>query len=72
MTYVAVIMLLIDHVKYGIFCIHEYTTMMKIRESFDEKNDERQTEKQGTYIYFDTNSSVWICSRKVNGRYLLV
>ena len=45
---------------------------MNMRESFVDTNDERQTEKQGAYIYFDTNNSIWFLSGKVTGRSLLV
>ena len=44
---------------------------MKMCEDFVRTNDERQTEKQGAYIYFDTNNSVWICSCKVTRKSFL-
>ena len=47
MTHMVVIMLLMDNVKDDLFCLHEDTTIMNMRESFVDKNDERQTEKQG-------------------------
>ena len=72
MKHMAVIMLLMDHVKNDLFCLHEDTTIMKMCESFVETNDERQTEKQGAYIYFDINNSVWFFSGKVTGRSFLV
>ena len=72
MIVMAVIMLLMDHVKYDLFCIHKDTTIMKMRESFFETNDEKQTEKQDAYIYFYTHNSVWIGSGKVTGRFFLV
>ena len=65
MTHVAVIMLMMDHVKDDLFCLHGDTTILKISESFVETNYERQTEKQGAYIYFDTNNSVWIHSGRM-------
>ena len=45
MTRMEVIMLLMDHVKDDFFCLHGDTKIMKMRESFVDKNDERQTEK---------------------------
>ena len=72
MTHMAFIMLLMDHIKDELFCLHEDTTILRICESFAKTNDEKQTEKKGAYIYFDTNNSVWICSGKVTGRFFLV
>ena len=60
MTHTVVIMILTDNVKDDLFCLHEDTTIMNMRESFFETNDEKQTEKQGAYIYFYTHNSVWI------------
>ena len=72
MTHMGVIILLMDHVKDDLFSLHKNTKILKMRDIFVEKNDHRQTEKQGAYIYFDTNNSVWICSGKITGIYLLV
>ena len=40
-------MMLMDHVKDDLFCLHEDTKILNICESFVETNDESQTEKQG-------------------------
>ena len=72
MTHMSVIMLLMDHVKDELFYLHEDECFLQMRESFVETNDERQTEKQGAYIYFDTNNSVWIHSGRMTVRYFLV
>ena len=72
MTHMAVIMMLVDHIKDELFCLHKDTKILKMRDIFVETNYERKTEKQGTYIYFDTNNRVWIHSGKVTGRYFLV
>ena len=72
MTHVAIIMLMMYHIKNDMFCLHKYTTILKMRDIFVETNYERKTEKQGTYIYFDTNNSVWIRSGKVTGISFLV
>ena len=51
MAHLTVIMLLMDHVKDYLFCLHEDTTILKMRDSFVETNDERQTEKKAlTFI----------------------
>ena len=41
MTHMAVIMLMIDHVKDDLFCLHEDTKILKMHEIFVETNDER-------------------------------
>ena len=34
MTHMSVIMMLMDHVKYDLFCLHEDTTILEMREIF--------------------------------------
>ena len=45
MTHMSVIVLLMNHVNDEMFCIHEDTTILKMRENFVNINDERQTKK---------------------------
>ena len=51
MTHMAVITLMMDHIKDDLFCLHEDTKILKMHKSFVETNDERQTEKNAlTFI----------------------
>ena len=44
-------MLLMDHFKDGMFCLHKDTKILNMRESFVETNDKRQREKKAlTFI----------------------
>ena len=63
----AALIILFDHVKYGIQALGENTILLKSSGYFRKEINEL-AKLQGTYLHYDTNDEKWIRSGKVIGR----
>ena len=61
------IMILCNHTNDDCKCLDTNATLLRSKEYFTIVEDENR-DKQGAYLYFDTNDCVWIRTGKVTGR----
>ena len=67
MAQAAALMILFNHIKHDLDCLDENTTLLNKDNFFITAESEGESNKQGTYLYFDTNDGIWTRSGKVTG-----
>ena len=67
MAQMSSLMILMGHIKIDLNCLDNNTTLLKSCDNFEAVND-NHVNKQGAYLYFDTNNNSFIRSGKVTGR----
>ena len=63
----ASIMTLLGHIKTDLQCIDSTTTLLRSKDNFVRVSNTK-SQQEGSYLYYDTNNSIWIRSGKVTGR----